>query len=227
MKNKQRKYGLIFGAIIITMLMVSNATVVSQETEMAESELVSEVNDMGPMAYLATDVILTISDVPELEKAMDMLDDNEKQAMQEVINFIKNNEQIGMDELENILGLFVPRIVLSGELDGFPRLLWYGTWLPPCSMGLLDGDITVKPHDITHIAPPSISVSFVFFIGMYWITDPFHCMFYMHGWAFGLNIDTSVSQSQPLISQQTTSTSSLTTSSTTTSTISVSSTTNN
>jgi hypothetical protein len=231
MNKLKQKYGIIFGAIVITMLMVSNATVLSQETSgMAESELVSEVNDIGPMVYLATDVILTISDVPELEKAINMLDDNEKQAMQKVITYIKNDGQINMDELENILGFIVPRMVLSGELDGFPRFLPYGTWLPLCSMGLLDGDVKVHRslfYTTTYTAPPIRSVSFVFFIGVYWWTDPFHCSYYMNGWAFGLNIGTSNIQSQTLDDQQQAIvTSSLTTSTSTPSTTDVSSTTN-
>ena len=189
--KEMKKSIMVFGAGLIALLMVSSATaaIILPLSEKNTQRYI--VSDTQRYIVSETEVILTISDIPLLEMAMDMLDNpNEQEALQAVIEFIEDNGQITMGELDELLGPFNLGIILDGEVTGnspMVRLLrYFGFFAGPCNFNLISGNVNGLD------APQH--VSWIFFMGYWDYSDIYRTDLHMIGWAFGLSIKTSINQ---------------------------------
>lgn len=138
------------------------------------------------------EVVLKQENISELVEVRDMLiNDTEVEAINKIITYLEDNEEITMDEIEDLLSTYSGlRINLVGQVDKLPNRLRavipIALWLPKDNLNLLSGRV----NDIK--APPKIEVSWTFFIGYANMYDIKPCIS-MVGFAFGLSIDTTTS----------------------------------
>lgn len=110
----KRRYGMVFGAAVITILMISNATALTQEQiEILGNEQEIEAYDIDSETYLTTD------DLPILYACLLATDDPEiVQLIQNIIDIIENQ---GFASIEDIEQLELPGYLQNSmEGDGTP-----------------------------------------------------------------------------------------------------------
>lgn len=133
------------------------------------------------------EAVLKQENISELVEVRDMLiNETEVEAIDKIITYLEDNEEITMDEIEDLLSSYSGlRINLVGQVDKLPNRLRavipVALWLPKDNLNLLSGRV----NDIK--APPKIEVSWTFFIGYANMYDIKPCIS-MVGFAFGLSI---------------------------------------
>ena len=141
---KKKRFVLVFGAIIITLLMISSATAINiNQIKNIKEKLIQKNTEIEKEIYIDPNIELTNKQLPRLKLAVEKIEKPEyKELTQKIIQTIENKGIVKSGDLKNILvelnmqntEIYSGKIIGHGEWGcscfGFPGLLLHG-WIGP------------------------------------------------------------------------------------------------